>query len=46
MGLATHLDIANVSRDDPLALPRLDTNDLPKDEAAPLSAWTQRVHVE
>jgi len=30
VGLATHLGVANLNRDDPLALPRLDTNDLPK----------------
>jgi peptidoglycan/xylan/chitin deacetylase (PgdA/CDA1 family) len=29
IGLATDLGVANLNRDDPLALPRLDTNDLP-----------------
>jgi peptidoglycan/xylan/chitin deacetylase (PgdA/CDA1 family) len=46
VGLATHLDVADLNRDDPLALPRLDTNDLPKDEAASPNMWTQHVLTE
>ena len=30
VGLATHVDIADLEQDDPLALPRVDTNDIPK----------------
>jgi peptidoglycan/xylan/chitin deacetylase (PgdA/CDA1 family) len=42
-GLATGPDIADLESDDPLALARLDTNDLPKNGAASPNSWTQQV---
>lgn len=42
----TEVRIGNISRDDPLALPRLDTNDLPmRGDAAP-NDWTRQVMKE
>ncbi len=38
--VTTRIDLADLDRDDPLTLPRLDTNDLPKMVDAPLSEWT------
>ena len=46
VGLATHLDIADLDCDDPLTLPRLDTNDLPTDEGASPNTWTQHILAE
>ena len=43
IGLTTRPDIANFQDDDPLQLPRLDTNDLPKNAVAPPNEWTQKV---
>lgn len=40
IGLAAHEGIANLEEDDLLALPRLDTNDLPKDRNAEPNQWT------
>jgi peptidoglycan/xylan/chitin deacetylase (PgdA/CDA1 family) len=40
VGLTTRVGLANLERDDPLTLPRLDTNDLPKAADAPPNAWT------
>ena len=40
--LTTVVDIADLFRDAPLTLPRLDTNDLPKRADAPLSPWTTK----
>ena len=40
-GLTTRIDIANTRTDDPLTLPRLDTNDLPKSATAAPNEWTQ-----
>lgn len=34
LGLSTRVGVADLRRDDPFSLPRLDTNDLPKDRAA------------
>lgn len=42
VGLTTEVDIANLSLHDPLTLPRLDTNDLPKDAYATPNGWTRR----
>ena len=41
VGLTTHTDVANIDQHDPLLLPRLDTNDLPKDGTAPQNQWTK-----
>jgi hypothetical protein len=43
VGLTTEVDIAELGQDNPLTLPRLDTNDLPKDSRAEPSEWTQKV---
>jgi peptidoglycan/xylan/chitin deacetylase (PgdA/CDA1 family) len=43
IGLTIKVGIADLSRDDLLALPRLDTNDLPKKADAPTNRWTQEV---
>ncbi|WP_406700183.1 polysaccharide deacetylase family protein [Singulisphaera sp. Ch08] len=40
VGLTTRVDLADLSHDDPLTLPRLDTNDLPKTADAPPAQWT------
>lgn len=42
-GLTTRVGIADLNDDDPLLLPRLDTNDLPKDGKAEPNEWTSRV---
>ena len=41
-GLTTEVDIADLEEHDPLTLPRLDTNDLPKDSRAEPNAWTKK----
>jgi peptidoglycan/xylan/chitin deacetylase (PgdA/CDA1 family) len=38
--LAVTAGIADLEKDDPMALPRLDTNDLPKQRDAPAGEWT------
>lgn len=43
VGLTTEVDIADLARDNPLTLPRLDTNDLPKSHDATINEWTRRV---
>jgi peptidoglycan/xylan/chitin deacetylase (PgdA/CDA1 family) len=43
VGLATHVDLASLGTDDPLALPRIDTNDLPVEAEAQPNEWTQAV---
>lgn len=43
VGLTTEVDVADMAGRDPLILPRLDTNDLPKTGSAPANAWTQKV---
>jgi len=40
LGLTTHVGIADLDVHGPLVLPRLDTNDLPKDSSAAPSQWT------
>lgn len=42
-GLTTNVGIADLDEEDPLALSRLDTNDLPKDGNAAPNRWTSRV---
>jgi peptidoglycan/xylan/chitin deacetylase (PgdA/CDA1 family) len=43
LGVTTEVDLASVEKHDPLLLPRLDTNDLPKAANAEMSPWTARV---
>ena len=40
VGLTTEVDLARLGEHDPLALPRLDTNDLPRDSNAEENEWT------
>ena len=42
VGLTTEVDIANLEEHDPLTLPRLDTNDLPKDATSKPNEWTRK----
>lgn len=42
VGLTTRVDIANISTDDPLILPRIDTNDLPKSADAAPNEWMKK----
>jgi peptidoglycan/xylan/chitin deacetylase (PgdA/CDA1 family) len=46
IGLTTKAGIADLERDDLLALPRLDTNDLPKRENAAPNEWTLQTKAE
>lgn len=41
--LTTKVDIANLQVDNPLTLPRLDTNDIPKSKNVKHNKWTQIV---
>ncbi len=43
LGLSTKVDIADLNKDDVFSLPRLDTNDFPKESEAPVSAWTLKL---
>jgi len=43
VGLLASPEIADLASDAPLALPRLDTNDLPQRPATEANAWTRRV---
>lgn len=43
LGLTTRVGIADLADCHPLTLPRLDTNDLPKDKNAAPNFWTQKV---
>lgn len=43
LGFTTDVSIANLSKNDKLLLPRLDTNDLPKSATADPSSWTSSV---
>jgi peptidoglycan/xylan/chitin deacetylase (PgdA/CDA1 family) len=43
VGLTTQIGLADLGEHHPLTLPRLDTNDLPKDAAAPPCDWTLKV---
>ncbi len=45
-GFTTEVRVADVGVDDPLTLPRLDTNDLPKQGKAPPNEWTMKVSRE
>lgn len=40
--VTTVQDLAHLERDEPLRLPRLDTNELPKHDAQPAADWTLR----
>ena len=40
VGLTTEVGIASIQQDNPLTLPRIDTNDLPKDANASANEWT------
>jgi peptidoglycan/xylan/chitin deacetylase (PgdA/CDA1 family) len=40
IGFTTRVGLASMAGEDPLLLPRLDTNDLPKDASAPAADWT------
>jgi peptidoglycan/xylan/chitin deacetylase (PgdA/CDA1 family) len=44
-GFTTEVRIADLAADDPLTLPRLDTNDLPKRADDPPNVWTTRAGV-
>lgn len=41
LALTTHVDVADITRHPRYELPRLDTNDLPKEAAAPVNRWYQ-----
>jgi len=43
LGLSTKLGIADLDSCDSHILPRIDTNDLPKDSSAPPNEWTKKV---
>ncbi|AZR74366.1 polysaccharide deacetylase [Anoxybacter fermentans] len=43
LALTTQVGIADLNKDHPLILPRLDTNDLPKDRFAKPNIWTLKV---
>ena len=43
LGLTTEIGLANLNQHSPLTLPRLDTNDLPKDAKAVPNKWTIQV---
>lgn len=43
IGLTTEAGIADLNTDNPLALPRLDANDLPKDRDSKPTSWTLKV---
>lgn len=45
-GLTVEMGVANLKRDRPLLLPRLDTNDLPRDGRARPNRWTKLVMQE
>ncbi len=44
-GFSTEVDIADLETDDPLTLPRLDANDLPKDSVAAPNKWAKKRRV-
>lgn len=46
VALTTKVGIADLNKDHPLTLPRLDTNDLPKDANAGPNEWTLKVTTE
>lgn len=45
LGLTTQVEIADLNRDNAFALPRLDTNDLPKDRNSNANEWTLKAQV-
>ncbi len=45
VAVTTRVAVANIVSDNPLLLPRLDTNDFPKDAKAPPNKWTRQVIV-
>ena len=46
LGFTTKVAIADLGTEDPLALSRLDTNDLPKTSTAAVNEWTLRVQTD
>jgi peptidoglycan/xylan/chitin deacetylase (PgdA/CDA1 family) len=42
VGLTTRVGLADLMHDNPLILPRLDTNDLPKDSTSEPNEWTRK----
>jgi peptidoglycan/xylan/chitin deacetylase (PgdA/CDA1 family) len=42
VGLTTEVGLASLYENDPLRLPRIDTNDLPKSEDASMNEWTAK----
>ena len=42
VAFTTEVRVADLALDDPLLLPRLDTNDLPKDKQASVNHWYER----
>jgi peptidoglycan/xylan/chitin deacetylase (PgdA/CDA1 family) len=46
VGLTTEVGLARLGEHDPLMLPRLDTNDLPKDSGAGANEWTRKARGE
>lgn len=43
IGFAINTNLANLDQDDPLLLPRLDTNDLPTDSQSSANQWTRKI---
>ena len=43
MGFATQVGIADLTTDSPLTLPRLDTNDFPKEMTQTPNGWTEKI---
>ena len=43
LGLTTEVAVADLRQHEPLALPRLDTNDLPRESRAKPDRWTRAV---
>jgi peptidoglycan/xylan/chitin deacetylase (PgdA/CDA1 family) len=42
LGLTTNVGIASLDKDNPLTLPRLDTNDFPRNSNNPPNKWTKQ----
>ena len=45
VAFSTEVRVADLALDDPLLLPRLDTNDLPKDKQASVNHWYERAQI-
>jgi hypothetical protein len=43
VGLSIDVGIANLDKNNPMSMPRLNTNDLPKDSGAKPNQWTLKV---